>query len=184
MNIQSPGTYEKELNDILKLNGLPIIKIPTTPDSAKIFNSNKPDTTTQEGATALPPQPKQTISEDYVSMDESITQLEREIIPKYHSKDLGLTIYTPDDKGWPQGLFTHSELINGITRGRYTYTHTNKSITEDLLLSLLKNNKIILKDYWQMVDKDQFRRIRQGLVEERSPAGNRGSHIKKKPSYS
>ncbi len=37
-NIEYPGTYEEELNKILKLNNLPSIKIPDIPNSAEIYN--------------------------------------------------------------------------------------------------------------------------------------------------
>lgn len=39
MNISNPGTYERELNDMLRLNNLPAVKVPNTPNSSRIFNA-------------------------------------------------------------------------------------------------------------------------------------------------
>lgn len=39
MNICHPGSYEKELNDMLTFNNLPTIKVPTVPDSTKLFQA-------------------------------------------------------------------------------------------------------------------------------------------------
>lgn len=56
LNICNPGSYERELNEMLKANNLPPVKVPKVPDSTKLFSAS--------GTRGLAQAMKETMSEE------------------------------------------------------------------------------------------------------------------------
>lgn len=126
VNMAKPGTYEIELNKMLKLNNLPPIRTPANPPSKLILdayygtgqaNTEETETTnmdttqeyiveTQAEAAAFP------ITETMKVTDQRRTDQEKEKTEPIKGKDIGLVIYTPKSQGWPK----EGQSINKLTR--------------------------------------------------------------------
>jgi len=159
-NMEKPGSYETELNKILKLNDLPEIKIPDAPDSRNFFasvNAEKDTDTRQE-------------EEVEGSQDERSQQQTSFTVS---GKDIGLQIFTSQDKGWPTGNFTVTDLMHGIENKEFKWTYGEQTISADDVLNMIKNSTVDLKGCWRVVDRGTFRKIRSGLAESRSPLEKR-----------
>ena len=92
---------------------------------------------------------------------------------------MGLQFYTIKSKVWPNN-FSTEELVKGIQNKTDKYTYTNKDYSEDQILKSVKDGSIKLKNCWFSVEHDEFRRIRSGPAEERSPLDSRDPRLKKK----
>ena len=181
MNMANPGTYEGELNKILTLNNLPKIKIPSIPDSRKIFNS-MPQQSESRASEAPEVKPRkeregkhsneQGKESKEVQIDRELEEMEQEIQPK-DSKEIGLQIFTTDERGWPTENFTIDDLITGINHNIYKYTFTDNRFSEEQVMKLIKNSDMSLRSCWNMIGKDVFRKIRNGFLKDRSPIQNR-----------
>ncbi len=84
-----------------------------------------------------------------------------------------------EDRGWPKGNFTTTDLLEGIDSRKYKFTFTSKESSDKEVLDMIRSGRIILKGCWRTVDKGQFRKIRPGLVIERSPIEVRDPRIRK-----
>ncbi len=196
-----PGSYETELNKILKLNNLPTIKVPQDTEAGITIPQVIPISTTSEARTdqmqrnsapsstrveqqlpkAKPRADKHEKKEKSVSrnvIDEELENLEEQILPLLAS-DIGLTFYTSKDKGWPQEIFTRDILLKGVDKGIYKWTCESGTYTEIELLRRVKDKSIILDRCWSTVEGDVFRKIRSGITEERSPRDPRDPRMRK-----
>lgn len=191
-NIENPGSYENELNKILKLNNLPTVKVPETPNSSRIFNATAPATV----ATATPATQKKPVPPPRTerlpatqgetgarskanTAEDTLEQMENEILDQYEGKDLGIQIYVSEEVGWPQGNFNERDLIMGINKNIYKWTYTTKEIEEDQIIRMIKERTINLRGCFTAVDKTFFRKIRNGLQAERSPLDKRDPRHRK-----
>ncbi len=195
-----PGSYETELNKILKLNNLPAIKVPKdTGTDITATQAIPPTTNPQTGATAIqaiqtpstsqaqqqPPKVKPRIErstniERRVSRDNIEEELqEREDILPLQASDLGLIFYTTNEKGWPKETFTREDLLREFIGGQFKWTCKTSTYSEREIFQLIRDKKIILDKCWCMVDSDVYRKIRSGITEERSPIGSRDPRIRK-----
>ncbi len=182
-NIENPGTYEAELNKVLKLNNLPTIRIPENPDSHKILNIPKPPPTaaTRKDKTSHLPQCSredeiQVRDDDVV---ESPEETEKEFLPTCTANEFELNFYVSEERGWPKTRFTVTDLVNGINNKIYKWTYTNQSIPEHEMLKMIGDNKVRLKHCWKALEISEFRKLRSGLLQERSPAQNRDPRLRK-----
>lgn len=192
---QRPGIYELELNRALTLNNLPNIKIPPPLTETEIHTHEQTQAPkTQTRTPGVKPRKirgikeseteqtiatrEEPITEGATAKDKEIQSMEEEILPK-EASDIGLTIYTPKERGWPQERFTFEELINGINSNKYKYIYTDSRYTEEEVLNMIKHDRIMLKHCWTIAENDNFRKIRSGLLEERSPLTNRDPRTKK-----
>ena len=55
----------------------------------------------------------------------------------------------------------------------------NNKYKEDQLLEMIRVGKIKLIDCWNTIDKDNFRNIRSGLIQERSPIEQRDPRLRR-----
>ncbi len=74
--------------------------------------------------------------------------------------------------------FTTTNLL-GTESGKYKFTFTSKEASDKEVLDMIRSRRIILKGCWRTADKGQFRKIRPGLVTERSPIELRDPRIRK-----
>ena len=191
MNAGKPGTFQEELNKIRKANNLPTLIIPEDPPSELIlgamakqsntkFNTNEMETT-GAGATATTSRTEEERMEEdrgeATKQNQSASFLhdsqrvhERKDYP-HTADELGLTIYTKQSVGWPAKFeFTRQTLVKGIHEKKYKYTYTNKEIQEDELMKMIQNRTIhIPASNMSKVDSSTFAKIRNGLMEEKTP---------------
>ncbi len=180
-NIENPGTYETELNKVLTLNNLPTIRIPENPDSHKILNIPKPPPTPVTQRTQHLPQPSRNeeMQEREDDIVESQEEKEKEAMHNFTAKDLDLNFYVSDERGWPTRKFTVTDLVKGINEKIYKWTYTKQVIPEQDMLQMIGDDRIRLKHCWKAVENSEFRKIRSGLQQERSPAHNRDPRLKR-----
>ncbi len=86
---------------------------------------------------------------------------------KINSKDIQLKIYTPVSVGWPDQL-SPRVLVTSLYENKFKYTHHTIEDTE--LLSIIETNGITIdRSCWSIVDDSVFRKIRSGLIAEKTP---------------
>ena len=117
-NIAEPGTYEEELNNMLKRNNLPEIKAPSNPPSGKILanlsaptnnNYTTPDEEqTQQQIDEITTQDMQdhhcshTTASSQEPTPAASAKAPTPIISRIKARHIGLKIYTTHSKGWPK----------------------------------------------------------------------------------
>ena len=69
-------------------------------------------------------------------------------------------------------------LIHGIDKGKYKWLYTNTTLKEEQVIQYIKNNEVNLKDCWRIVDDQQFRKIRNGQLQERTPPSTKNRQKK------
>ncbi len=179
-NIENPGCYEEELNKILALNNLPNIKVPNDTNSRKNTSSRNAQATRTN---QIAPETKLRKSKggkdtaeqgkiDSEAINKVLEEMEEEILPK-EAKEIGLQFYTTEEKGWPQKNFTIETLITGIQNNKFKFTYTDNKFTEEQVLNMIKGGEFLLRECWNQVEKDTFRKIRSGIIQERSPINER-----------
>ena len=112
INMANPGSYEKELNMMLKLNNLPEIKAPQNPPSAKILirveeaEDRRTEAEEESEAQAEDQTNKENESAEEEKAGLSADSNKREIKGKKKKQikgcDIGLMLYTPTSVGWPK----------------------------------------------------------------------------------
>ena len=116
--------------------------------------------------------------EEPEDIDEQLKSLEEEVLD-ITAKSIGLVLYTTQERGWPTGVFTKEDLLKGIHKNTYKWIYSSTQYTEDNILNLIRQNKIRLSDCWKSVSKDIFRKIRSGLLQDRSLIDPRENRIRK-----
>ncbi len=189
-DLDNPGTYEQELNNALTLNNLPNIKIPPPVSAITATTQQQGQTQSQaSGVTkAVPPKAlkrsKHTEIIEAAATVSETEEMEEEVLMK-DSTELGLIIYTSEEIGWPKDnqRFTHEDLVRHLRKNRYKYTYTNPKYTEDEILEMLRSGRIRFSKCWTIVGNDNFRKIRPGFQEERSPPLNQRDPRARKQSH-
>ena len=110
-------------------------------------------------------------------MDKEIESMESDILPK-RARDIGLQFFTTEERGWPQGKFTLEDLTTGIYHNKYKFTFTDNNYSEENVLELIKNEDNLLKECWNTIEIDTFRKTRPGCIQERSPPEPRDPRLK------
>ena len=181
-DLLKPGSYEKELEQTLLLNELPTIKIPKTSQTSKT-DTTQPKQHHTQAAEAAPPNVKPRKSKDSKEsantkenevndeIEQELGDMEEELLT-IKAKDIGLEIYTPEDKGWPEN-FTHQDLVNGLHNNRFKYTYKDERYKENEIIEMIAKGKIDLHHCWNIIGRDMFRKIRTGIDKERSPIETR-----------
>ena len=178
-NIGNPGSYNEELNKMLKANNLPTINAPTNPDSASIFKiplapqtskqNQKEQTSNKEDSTR-----KQTKEQQATTEKEKKLSASKQI----RGKDIGLEINILDTEEHKVEKDNTSNFRHHIDQGIMKVTYTAQYLKEDNFYRLLYENEIECSSAFKIVDKSTFKKIRAGKTEERSPA-NRDPRTRK-----
>ena len=180
---KNPGTYAYELDRTLKANNLPQIIIPDDEDT------NVTGQTT--GATSLPeihplkPAARRHSSSDLCRQSNSsdLNKSQDSAINKQiEAADLGLEFYTVKESNWPQN-FSTDDLLKGIRTNKCKWKYSHDKYTEERVLKKIQRGEITLQRCWFTVDNDEFRKIRSGQQQERSPMHNRDPRLSKKSHH-
>ncbi len=179
-NLENPGTYGEELNRILTANNLPNITIPDCPNSSRVLTPQMQEPQAQALKPETIPRSKsrrRSLSRQKVQSDISDAEQEKLVTEKdvVEAKDLGLKLYTTNEKGCPKENFT-------VRDNKYKFTYEDNMLDDEEIYNLILSNKIILKGCWNKIEIDEYRKIRSGLVKGRSPPGRRDPRVKK-PSH-
>ncbi len=186
--LDRPGSYEAELNKTLKLNNFPTIKIPKDQDGQLTTASSAPvpaPTASSSSAsvtvpsTSVVPAPRSTHPPAQREETPKDVMCMNQQPPLRTAQDFGLNFYTTNDKGWPKPPFTKNDLMKGIQKGTFKWTSTNTDYSEDQMMYLMSENYIIFKECWNTVGNDVFRKIRSGVIKERSPIQSRDPRHRK-----
>ena len=166
-----PGSYADELNKVLSVNNLPNIIIPEESVEQHM------------GAASLEPVQVQTPKQaQSLSRQSSVSNIsvssEAASSKKLKATDLGLKFYTTKTKGWPQN-FSTVELVKGIKSKQQKWTYTNTKYDEEQILHKTEKGEIILTNCFFAVEEDEFRKIKNGLIQERSPVEQRDLRYKR-----
>lgn len=175
MNMAQPGTYNIEMNKLLKANNLPTVNLPDNPPSFEIINmahskvnkATEPDT---NKATNQEQRVENTTEKEEVG---ATTEKETPSNKELDGKDLGLEIFSKQSEGFPQENFSLKALTKGMLKGTYKWTYSNGRYTEDEILKHLNNNEISLRDCWRIVEDQKFKKIRNGYTQQRTPPPNK-----------
>ncbi len=180
-NQERPGTYASELNKVLRANNLPNIIIPEDTYLYTQQMNLQPDAgaTSQAAAqpkpTTLKPKPSVRKFNNQGALNTSYDSLPTMNID---AKDLGLEFYTSKETGWSEN-FSTEELVKGIYSNKYEYKFTNKRFTEEQVLKKTQRGEINISDSFSALENYEYRKIRSGLVQERSPIENRDPRLRK-----
>lgn len=180
INLAEPGTYNTTLNNLLKMNNLPPIKMPDNPPSAKILSVLTKDTQSNSSEnliseTVNPHSKKKakkrrkrsrsntrnTSSDSEIEME--TTNAQPTVTKSTKGTELGLKIITKESNGWPKENFNKDKLIDGLQRRMYKWTYTNTNHEEGEVYSMICNMDIDLKNCWFVVKDDMFNTIIPGL---------------------
>lgn len=181
-NLGEPGTFEEVLQDTLKANNLPVIKIPKTPPSKKILDM----------AYSKPTQHTQTQQPTHTSTHQAsnITQEEHDLLNqvvkhtpatkrsqsdiKISGTEIGLQLITKKSIGWPRdgqlGIQTIKERIKNNT---CKWIYTDNSYNEEEIYQYLTRNLIILDNCWYTIEDSRLNKVHNGLETERTPPPNK-----------
>ncbi len=195
-NLENPGSYVEELNKILAANNLPNIITPDCPKSDTILTV-KPGQRKQKTDDVLTTETQKESEEQTVKQKPRIrnrksrkdsnskqtesetSDAENENAPKgidsdiKTAKEVGLNLYTPQERGWPEKEFTVESLVTGLRKNTYKYTNDNKNYNDEEVLQMILTGNVKLKNCWNTAENDQFRKITPGQLQERSPIEQR-----------
>ena len=187
-NLGEPGTFEEVLQDTLKANNLPIIKIPKTPPSKKILDMafSQPTQNTQTHQ----PSHSNTQEASNITQDEPplISQIEkhtpetRESQPetKISGTGIGLQLITKKSIGWPRdGQLGIHNIIERIQNNTCKWIYQDNSYNEEEVFQHLTRNTITLDNCWFTIEDSRFNKIRNGLDTERTPPPNKSNKAQK-----
>ena len=188
LNAVNPGTYEKELNEMLTQNNLPNIKAPNNPPSSKILNMETPSTTMEHNQTTENPtrenvnktneeanstnksnedqtqynQADMEESEDD-SEQETTDKEEEESTPKLTDRDLGLTISTTNNSKLPRKPTTQ-QILQSFRNNSCKITYTDKEMDIKTLDYLLKGRKIKITKNTEILDDMAYKKLKSGFT--------------------
>ena len=175
-NIAHPGTYNEEVNKLFKLNKLPPIVLPDNPPSKLILSlatKNDMEEDTEEAETNQGnnnEEKDEAMSEKDEEEELNQTQAEKPSpSEKIRGRGIGLQIVTKKSTGWPKEQIYIEQIKEGIDSGKYKWIFTSTAYREEEIYTLLINNGIELNKVWTIVDDSIFRKIRNGLQQEKTP---------------
>ncbi len=174
-NHQNPGTYSYELNKVLKANSLPTIIIPD--DSDKTTGSLY----TEQSIGAISTDVESVESEIRATTPNLSRQSSSESMKekKLDSTAIGLEFYTIREKGWPKNCTTE-DIVKGIQNNKFKFRYTDNKFSEEQILRKTRKGEIKLSNCWFSVEADEYRKIRSGLYQERSPVESRDPRLAKR----
>ena len=196
-NIANPGTYNTELNKVFALNNLPNVNLPDNPPSKKIIslavaaqdigNTNQAEKNTEEEEKEREEGMKEAEEEEMKETEGEEEEVDVETVEKtaptnkISGRAIGLHIITKSSTGWPKKTLFHKNIIEGIHTGKYKFIYTDSNFEEEQISKLLENNRIDLDSVWTTEEDSIFRKIRNGLIPEKSPA-TKGRKMKRQDS--
>ncbi len=132
------------------------------------------------GATSLEPPTRTTkISENkkssYTDLNESHDSLPGKML---EASELGLKCFTSKNNGWPKN-FTTEDLVKLVRNNKTKWQYTNNKYSKEQILKKTQKGEINLSKCCYAVEPDEYRKIRSGLNQERSPLEHRDPRQRK-----
>ena len=194
INMANPGTYNEELNKVLKMNNLPTVNFPKNPPSNKFLASaanvnlgnqeeekdknddevGKEKDTNKEAKTTVEKEREE--EEEESEMEEDVEVVDTQQGKQMSGRTIGLQIITKKSTGWPKGTLFLKDIVEGIDNGKYKFVYTDADYEEDEVLNLINNQQIDLKSVWCIEEDQSFRKIRNGLTREVTPVTKTRKH--------
>lgn len=94
---------------------------------------------------------------------------QRKSLSRITGTDIGLKIYTTKTRGWVEVPMRKNSLLKGIEDKIIKWTYTDQNIKEKEIMEKFVFGQIDLTDCFHLTEEDTFRKIKTGLLEERSP---------------
>ena len=89
------------------------------------------------------------------------------------AKNVGLQLFTTIEKGWLRTNFTAKDLVNDLQASKIKFTYEDNLLDDEEIYKTILTNRVILKGCWNKIEKEEFRKLRSGLVKDRSPLKRR-----------
>lgn len=179
INMANPGTYNTEINKVFKLNNLPHINLPENPPSKQVLSLA---TATESGAKLGEEQKGETYDSQEEEEEEEMSEVEieeqqqsREIHEKTPQGEMisgtaiGLKIITKESNGWPEDNLYLKQILESIEKGIYKWTYTSSAYSEREIFNMLASKMIDLHKVFHIQEDQSFRKIRNGLIQEKTP---------------
>ena len=93
----------------------------------------------------------------------------RKSLTKTKGTDVGLQIITAKSMGWPEIPLKKQSLVGGIEDKTIKWTYTDPTYTEKDIEEKIVFGTVDLTDCFYLMDDDLFRKVKTGLIQERSP---------------
>ena len=90
-------------------------------------------------------------------------------LEKIRGREIGLKIITKKSTGWPKEQIYIEHIKGGIENGRFKWTYSTTAYEEEVIYQHQINNEIDLNKVWTIVDDSIYRKIRNGLQQEKTP---------------
>lgn len=175
INTEFPGTYEEEVNIMFKASNLPTIKVPRDPPSARTIArlQQAEEVETYEEAVEEMEEKEPAREEGEAGEREQAASEEGKKHTGTKKKgikesDVGLTVYTSEFTGWPQGKINEKQILKGIKEKKYKYIYRDDNVNDTEVLVLIEGNAIDLTNCFAIEEDSVFNRIRSGLLEEKT----------------
>ena len=197
-NITNPGSYEKTVNIMFAANNLPPLKVPFVPNSELLITKLTDAMNNSTGGVKTQPTSRQDQQETAQAQASAVEQIQehqiesemetdagkrseqhrckkqerkekRKSLTKIKGTEVGLQILTAKSTGWPEVPPRKQSLVKGIEEKSIKWTYTDPTFKEKEVWEKFVFGMIDLTDCLYMIDDDMFRKVKSGLIEERSP---------------
>ena len=169
-NIGEPGSFEQALQDNLRDNNLPVIKVSKTPNSRKILEMAGQSNPTRETEANETETNVEVTDQEHLSLNptqtESIADQDEE---KINGQEIGLAIIAPRSTGFPEHTLTRIGLKDGLEKGKYKWVYTDNSYDETFIYDNIIHDRINLQGCWKETDDTKYKKLRTGLHAEKTP---------------
>ena len=198
MNLANPGTFNKEMNELLQINNLPQMTFPANPDSSKALKITSvpmrdtdvtprlSSTQEEQDAAKMPTQATGVVFDDDQSDDEdadSDSTVQSEDVDdvdvvtpepskprrKISASKIGLKLFY--GKRHPRKYDENLLVAQEISAGIVKYTFTNQNRTDQEVIHLIESDQLNLhRELFTRLDSKQFNQLQCGLVSTKPPS--------------
>ena len=183
MNLANPGTFEREMNELLRLNNLPPMKFPANPDSSaalrvqssipagtdiaprlSVATTDRDTGAAEETDDDHPDTDTDTGSDsDSTAQSEDVDVGTQEPAPRPTASDLGLKLYY--SKRQPRKYDDPMLIANDILTGTVKLTFTDPAYSLQQMTDLIGTGKLQLhRDDFSRTDTKTFSQMTSGLT--------------------
>lgn len=103
---------------------------------------------------------KEESEDEYNSSKDEMPALE--LIPV---EELDLILTTKKSTGWPANM-NLLDIILGIESNTFKWSRNRKDTPDEIILKMLKNNEVRLKNCWYVMDDANFKKLKNGFQED------------------
>lgn len=183
VNSARPGSFQATLNESLRLNGLPEVRLPPHPPSSDILRAITGASDLAQMTSAATTSPATDTTENHRSEHQEDTN-ENDEPPTLQVKDsegkhpkaveeeeedeedeerIEVSVYKRASDSWPKAL-TYSHLKSGLREGRYKFGHSGGEEDTPNVQEWLRRYKGSLQHHCQSVPDDVFSALKNGPI--------------------